>query len=183
MLQKLEIVQKLIEWLSPTAENLANWFKLKQRMYKELTVKTLVMEIELVAGQTKYTFPDYQRLDETLLVGVRIPTSQYFTESYTGKVIAPIAAHANGFLNLQDNRSNNIKELVPGLDMLKNLQSTVGYFPEKQSEVACYNIKWSKSSWNYASGSAIPTNEDGKVVIIIVDYIDIPEELTIKSNK
>lgn len=134
--------------------------------------KRLVLEINLNANDTSYPIPQYQRLNNTRLIDVSIPTSTYFTKSFKNKDIASVDAHANGFLNLQDNRSSNINELIPGINFLQGYQATAGFVQEKRTKFDHINIDWTKSTWQYPS-TTIPTANAGKSVIIIVTYIDL----------
>jgi hypothetical protein len=173
MLQNiLALFASLLEAFSPKSELLKKWHAYQRRKDIKDVVKMLVLEITLATDKTEYDIPQYQRLNDTRLVDVCIANSQYLTKSSTNKTIASIQAHANGFLNLQNKRSENIVEKIPGFYFMMELLSTVAFFPVGRSKFNMIDIDWTKSKWIYADNT-LPNANTGTSVLIVVKYIDL----------
>jgi len=172
----VNIALSILEFFAPDNEKLKGFLATKRAKDIQDTVKTLVLEIVLEASKTSYPIPEYQRLNNTILVDVMAPVSNKLTKSMKNNDIAPAEATINGFLNLQNTRSQNVYEVVPGIDLLTAYDTAngVSFTPNPRTGFRMLDVDWTKAKWSYPSVT-IPAANVGKAVLLIVKYIDIPE--------
>lgn len=149
----------------------AEWLNLYAQWRNQIL--TTNIPIPIVDGQFSYKLDGYQTLNQCILVGLRLLSSEFLEFWMDGSAMASVNAHAGGFFTLPNRRNDNVVDQIPGLEYLVYLSSAVATNPRERSNLRLLDGDWSKAKWQYPQTSSVPTDDDGKIVMIAVDYINL----------
>lgn len=142
-------------------------YEFKRKKFMPELIK-LTTPLTLTATQLEYKFTNYQELKDTILVDFCIPIYNSLTTYVDGTTYLSIANTAQAFLNLKNDRQQDIVFREPLVDYFRDTAywQGKGKFNEARMD-------WDNSSIQFPAGSAIPAGNAGTVIAPVITYIDM----------
>ena len=133
----------------------------------EPEVLSQTIQLVINAKQSVYSFQNYLVLEKTLLVDFIVPIYNSMTKTIDNRDLLQAADMANCYLLLNNSRQQSVRKYEP----LVNYFRDGAYWPGK-GQFKDARIDWKTSNISFPD-LTIPTANDGKVLQVVVYYIDM----------